>query len=338
MKKTILLLLTLTLCLTICSCGSKKEADTPENKIGDAVSEAETSKNKIGDTVSTDILEFTLDDATFAIALSNTMSLQSVSNYGAPKEYDAEKDANNPYVASKGHSLAYVSFTLNNIDRRSINIRNFVTVKYGDSIYNDDMKFIADRSWGEIDWSGYSMANILLETGTKTSYRGYIDIPVEAKPDDYFELTLALPTSAGKTTKFTFGVTPEDRDAAVEAEKNRTDELIAEYNENVETRKAEASPEVVSAVKSALDGACYEYNTYSPDVVIKHKTIFSRDTIIDYTTSSIGTTFEKEGTYTVGEKDLFVDFYADIFTDCFIPYVLENDEVLIYDTESIEQY
>ena len=323
MKKIITYLLTVAMCISVCSCGKKEQGG------------AESAKNKIGDTVATDILELTLDDAQFTVAVSN-----SSKNWGEPKEYNATDDAKNPYVAAKGHTLVYVSFTLNNLDRDSINIdgsfggNSFIKAKYQDQTYDEDIKYVAERVWGEVEWAPHSSSNILLLTGEKISYRGYMDIPVEAKEGDSFDLTFCLPTSGDSTTEFSFGATAEDSAAAAENEKKRIDEIVAENNKKIEARKTEASPEIVAAVQAAVEGS-WDYTTYASGSAIRNELIFDGNNGITVYTTSLGTTFEKVGTYTVCEKDIFVDFYDALYLDCFIPYTLENGSITLSEMESI---
>ncbi|MCD7717266.1 MAG: hypothetical protein LUI39_12600 [Lachnospiraceae bacterium] len=131
-KKVFSLLLTATIITCSCVypvCASEEAADG-ENGI-------ETSDYyRLGDSISTDIMDFTLDSAQFAIALENTYG----DDYLLPKEYDASDDAKNPFVASIGHTLVYFSMIITNNNRTSLNINDtfsdwtssFVSVIYDD--------------------------------------------------------------------------------------------------------------------------------------------------------------------------------------------------------------
>ncbi|MBO5462882.1 MAG: hypothetical protein J6A49_06160 [Clostridia bacterium] len=100
MKKIIAFLLVVVMCVSFASCEVSSNNKT-------------NTYYKIGDTVSSDILEFTLDKATLAIALNNVMD----ENYGSPKEYNAQADNNNPFVCAKGNTYAAFTYTINNRDR-----------------------------------------------------------------------------------------------------------------------------------------------------------------------------------------------------------------------------
>lgn len=99
MRKIVAFAMALTMVITISACGAQK-SDTIYH---------------VGDTVSTDVVEFTLDNAALALALENTMD----ESYGLPKDYDATEDAQNPYVAPTGTTFAAYGYTLKNLDRSS---------------------------------------------------------------------------------------------------------------------------------------------------------------------------------------------------------------------------
>ena len=70
-----------------------------------------TETYKLGDTVETDVVKIQLLGAKYTYALNRTMD----SEYGLPKEYNADEDNGNPYVAGKGNTLASFEFYIENM-------------------------------------------------------------------------------------------------------------------------------------------------------------------------------------------------------------------------------
>ena len=102
-KKIILSLLVIVTLFAMTGCGKN-------NNSGKTYS--------LGDTVKTDIISFKLTAGEFTYALVNTNG----DEFAMPKEYNAEVDNKNPYVAAKGHTLAAFTFYVENLDRSSIDI------------------------------------------------------------------------------------------------------------------------------------------------------------------------------------------------------------------------
>ena len=120
MKKLLALILTAALALSLVACGGgggtgdTTSTNTPSGGEDSTPTDEQRQEDvqyfQLGDTVSTDIFEFTLDTAALTIALNNrTANDGTAGNYFTPKEYDTQQDAQNPLVASKGHT--YASFT-----------------------------------------------------------------------------------------------------------------------------------------------------------------------------------------------------------------------------------
>ena len=116
MRKIIALLLAGCMLFSLAACGGTQTEQASASSDGDTPSEvSEEQYAAVGDTVSTDIFSFTLDSAALAIALDNTVD----ENYFLPKEFDAQQDSDNPYVAPKGHTFAAFTYTVTNLDRAS---------------------------------------------------------------------------------------------------------------------------------------------------------------------------------------------------------------------------
>lgn len=211
MKKALSLLLALVLCLSLCACGISPDSDP-------------THYYRLGETVTTDIFEFTLNAAEFCIALNNVNNDERYT----PKEYDAQKDSDNPYVAPVGHTYAAFSYTVSNLNRASFEFHDgsFATVKYDGKNYNsleEGAYFLyADKQILDANgklktekagtWYNNPGDNFLLMAGAKETRRARIDIATEIKDlTADVEITFAIPNSDGSKTKFTYLVTEADR-------------------------------------------------------------------------------------------------------------------------------
>ena len=237
MKKTAWIPLTLALLLALSACsgntsgtaspsapddsaGVAEPSDTavtpnaPAEETPEAPPEEEAPETyAVGDTVSTDLAEFTLDDAQLAIALDNTLG----ENYCLPKAYDAEADAQNPFVAPTGHTYAAFTYTLTNLGRTSYSGElPFVTAAYGDAVSDrqvDSVEYRADdQTWeptGNDPNTTVFTWNFVLEVGETRSFRSSIDLPAEAASlSDPFTLTVELPASDGTTASFVYEINP----------------------------------------------------------------------------------------------------------------------------------
>lgn len=226
MKKTIALLLTVCLSVGLCACGISGESTTQPTtepsisfttepdpqETEPTVTEPAITKYTLGETVETDIVAFMLDYAEFAIALYDW---HDQTNINLPKEYNAEEDKDNLNVASKGHTLVSVEMTIENLDRTSLEIirsmgkQIFLSVGYKDTLMDTEIEdgiYASEDGW---DWEN-NYRGITLKPQEKTSFRLFVDIPVEVDSlQDTFELTFNLPNSKGETEAFIYTITKE---------------------------------------------------------------------------------------------------------------------------------
>ena len=207
MKKIVSLLLVGIMCISLSAC----TGSTTETKEVDVV------KYSIGDTVSTDIFDFTLENAEFAIACENDLT----SKYLEPKEYDASSDSGNPYVASIGETLVALTFTIKNNNRTSMNIAS----SFGDwdltwnvSYQNEDFMLLnqwydthdldldpAAVSSNGTTWERQDTENDVLEAGDVKTYRTYGRISTDVENlTDSFEITVNVPTGSQEDEMFVF--------------------------------------------------------------------------------------------------------------------------------------
>ena len=151
----------------------------------------------MGDTVSTDIFEFTLDEATFTYALNNVKG----ENFFAPKAYDATSDKGNPYVADTGKTFIAITYTVTNTGRTMMQFykAGFFTAKYDGKAY-PALGVLTLNSSDKTD-------NLLVDAGSTESHRAYAEIGVDVENlTDGFTITVQIPNSAGKTEKFTYTI------------------------------------------------------------------------------------------------------------------------------------
>lgn len=259
MKKLLALMLAAALALSLAACGGGGTGDTntPSTGNGDTTStntpsggedstptdeqrQEDVQYFQLGDTVSTDIFEFTLDTAAMTIALNNRKANDGTAgNYFTPKEYDPQQDAQNPLVASKGHTYASFTYTVKNLDRASAEFHNgsFASVEYNGVTYTEmdegayyqfqdnDRRMYEDEKGKLHNTRAYTWYKgpgdeFSLEVGAAESRRAYVDISVDV--DDLssdFKLTVKIPTSDGTKSSFTYLVT-EERRLKLEEEKN----------------------------------------------------------------------------------------------------------------------
>lgn len=193
------------------------EQDTPENP----EQSEEVEKHAVGETVETDLARLTLNRAAFAIALNSSLSIGADFNidndYFCPKEYVAEEDADNPYVAPRGSTLVFYEVVVENLDRASLELDDssleseFISVTYDGESYStfEEKKYgweVRDLD-GEQDWDSLPVTNILASVGVRDLYRAYAMAPFEPTSlSDPFDLSFTLPCSDGTTQTFTFAV------------------------------------------------------------------------------------------------------------------------------------
>ncbi len=207
------------------SCGiNRDKIDDSSNsalETNETTSEEERRYYKLGDTVSTDLFEFTLDEAKLAIALNNIID----ENFFTPKEYDAQDDKNNMFVAPKGHTYAAFTYTITNLDRASTNSSDNgfgVVAEYDGQTYwgrkdgayflYQDHRFMDMYGKMRIEsagkWYRNESSNYILDPSEKRVLRACIDIGVNvANLSDGFKLTVQLPDSSGDKQEFTYMLT-----------------------------------------------------------------------------------------------------------------------------------
>lgn len=219
-----------TIGLAGCGAGSSAGSGSAESKDAKKEQEKELPKHVLGDTVETDLVKLTLDDACFAIALENSIDSYDGINvnwaygsgysdlaYFTPKEYDPERDKDNPYCAPKGEVLVYAEMTFECLDRDHLEIDessgdSFATLRYDGSDYTvaDDSSDRPNKLYGiesdaEENWEQQSVPNLLLSPASTEIIRAYYCYPIEPESlDDPFELLFTLPASDDKSETFRF--------------------------------------------------------------------------------------------------------------------------------------
>lgn len=220
MKKLVPIILSLAMLFSLCSCGGGGGGGASNHQ------EETAERYKIGDTVSTDIFEFTLDAAALAIALNRSYD----DNYFTPKDYSAQSDSGNPFVAPVGHTYAAFTYTVKCLDRSSNEFHNgisgAVSIEYDGKTYKgkypDDTKdgayyLYEDKNYIDVDqsfktdkakeWHSGTSNNMLLSAGATESRRAIIDLPIDIEDlDSPFILNVSVPCSDGSKTVFSYSI------------------------------------------------------------------------------------------------------------------------------------
>lgn len=201
MKKAISLILALMMCLSLCACSGGSEKNVLH----------------LWETASTDVVDFSIDDAAFTIYASATHN----ATYLKPTE------SKTTYGAPTGKSIVVISFTVENKDRAAtMNVGSSFgssddillnldwKIKYNgneykitglnDGGFNMSPSVIIDRDTQKATEEINSI-NQLLFAGRCESYRvaGIVDFEPESL-DDKFEIKVSIPDSKGKYTKLTY--------------------------------------------------------------------------------------------------------------------------------------
>ena len=244
MKRKLSLILIAVLALALTACGGETNGETAGDE--------DSQYYHLGDTVSTEQFQFTLDEAVFTIALSNVGD----ETYFSPKEYNAQTDANNPYVAPKGHTWAAFTYTVTNLDRASAEFHDgsFATVSYQGTeanVVKDGAYYLTQEGhYLDVDgkrhtepageWLSGPAMNMLLSVGETQSRRAYVDLPIDVSDlTDTFLITVKVPDINGKKVSFTYQVDEAGRQA------------LADQAQAAEQAAADA----VAPIEAALQGA-----------------------------------------------------------------------------------
>ena len=146
MKKLKWLALCVVVSMCVVACGSKNTSSDNESTTVESTEE-ETVIYKLGDTVSTDLVDFTLNDAYLCCYAKSTM----YSNENILRYAQATDTASGIYKASMGHVLVPVTYTIKNKDRVDLDV--------GDSYSSGgwQLKFKVQYDGEEYDLNGYDL-------------------------------------------------------------------------------------------------------------------------------------------------------------------------------------
>lgn len=321
MKKLILCLLALTLCLSLFACSSDKaDGKTTESTTQETTTETTTQETSaepvseppvetyaLGESVSTDLYALTFDYAEAAIALGNTWN----DSYLTPKEYDAEDDNDNPYVASMGHTLVYFRFTVTNLDRTSASlyISSLVTVEYEGETYTPTTNVKAEGTkdeYGLIDWASSGSINLLLDGNEELTCKAYLDLPVDADLNGTYTLTVSLPCSDGSTQDFSFVSDAEGRANAIALMDAAEQEAQARYDAAMEEKLSEIDPSVADEIEDILQGT-WTYTEYLSSGSVYYELTFSGNNVtVDSRVN--GYSLSNSGTYSVRRDYILIEY------------------------------
>lgn len=328
MKRILILSLTLLLLLGLCACGAQEPEPAPtEAEVTEAPTESIVLEEAtLGTSIETDILRITLTNAQLAIKLNSSSSgtlsqIQSgqttlSDEYFTAEEYDPVNDVGLAYVAAKGHTYVAIEYQAENLDRASVEFDGtfndqFITVEYAGNTYNEETNY-GCRSVNGYEWERYNSGNVLLLAGDAYSYRGYIDIPVDAEDlNDDFSLIFSLPNSKGETTKFKYVVTAADRNAA-QSQEISVDEAIHLFTEEegqqyFKNHMDEYTVLNGEEIKSAVEDRYWDvvkklsYGSWTGGYK------FETDGRIKETIPSIGTGYYNDCTWSISDDMLVLD-------------------------------
>lgn len=206
-RRIVALLLSAAMCLTLCACGETEKEKLEEEKLD------------VGKTASTDLAEFTLENAQFAYYLNNTFLDE---NYLLPTD-----EPNEVFAASLGHCLVSLTFTLTSKDRGNyIDFAgtftdwdpNFI-VTYGGESYPVNGFDLNDNDGNDYFSLGYSVIgseqnafgsmNYLLTAGETVTIRAFGVVAVDpGNLTDGFDISVDVPNSQGEYETFTYTIPP----------------------------------------------------------------------------------------------------------------------------------
>lgn len=227
MKKTIALLLSCIMLLSLASCGGSKQPAEPStdgaSQIASTFQEITTEDTasdaislSLGETFSTDIIDFTLKD----VKMSYYASSNSAS-YGAPRDKD-----DGLFVANVGTVLVIPTFTIKNKDRGDLEVGDSFddfeldfSVNYDNTNYrllgydlNDkNGSYGIDLSHGSVSydggktWNKQKTMSFILRAGEERTFRTVCVCHLDpAQLTDAFEFCLSVPASTGEKTEVVY--------------------------------------------------------------------------------------------------------------------------------------
>lgn len=207
MKKLLVLLMVVVLCVSLCACGSDSTNSIPSYP-----------ELQMKETASTDIIDFTLSDASFAIFAGNTVN----DSYLSPTD-----DSNSMYGAPVGYTFVIPTFKITNKDRAgSLDVGGTFSdwkftweINYNGQIYPVVGWDLNDKTGGDLDLSpgacldpltgdlieNSDTTNSLISAGMSESYRilGMVNMEPTSL-DDGFELTVNVMNSKNEYEYFTY--------------------------------------------------------------------------------------------------------------------------------------
>ncbi len=189
MKKTLSLILALTMCLSLSACGGNKDA------------------LKIGDTSTTSVVEFTLTRFEYADKLKNATFQTGKSpdpEYLLPTE---EEQHNSPFVAKDGNVMISFSYTLKNVGKEKLTfpINLGITANY-----NDGYEFDAYVNLIKGEYVILTDTTSLDPLSDMCEGRGYIEVPMEVMENEdaplLLKINLPCDTNNEKTTQVIYKI------------------------------------------------------------------------------------------------------------------------------------
>lgn len=214
MKKTIIIILVVLIVISLGACSVKE----PLSKDNNTEAENAVQKMLLGETASTDIIDFTLKEATLSYYASATSS-----TFAEP----ISQSDGGIFQAATGRTLVCLEFEVKNKDRVSTNMGSLgdwglnINVYYNDERYplrgfdlnNKDGSYPISLNWGVVSidggttWKKQETQNIIIHSGDTVLLR-IVTIAVfdPASLADPFDLSIILPSSSSDSEVFYYSI------------------------------------------------------------------------------------------------------------------------------------
>ena len=348
MKKFLLISLSLLVIASATACSSDKtekatdEASSTEatQTEGTKTEQPETEKTneyegttyKLGETVSTQILEFTLDRADLSIAMVNTID----ENYALPKEYNPEEDKNNPFVAPKGTTYVPLTFTLNNLDRATLDIDlvdsngTNISIIYNGETYtcnwwDNDIHYCYEL-FEDGGYNEYTYGNILMHVGEKRTFRAYLELPTDVEDlNSDFIITFDIADVNNTFVEYAYKVTGEDRAVIIEKDRQAAKEKRKRIEEMNAVELAELTPEKEAELVRFFRGWDWQY---TDDNNCRYDVKFVDDTNITVKLTVGNSTITNSGTYSFRNKVVYIRYQNG--GEAKLPYVEHDGNITVF--------
>lgn len=335
MKKLLLFILVLVMCLFVCACGekgssakndaTKAESNIDSSSASESESETETEEQsepevviyQFGDSITSPsgMFVFTPSADGFTNALGNTMN----ETYLLPVD---EAESNNPYAADEGKTMLYFSAVVDYVgDSKQNETFDFSFKVDFDNGYVFEGSSGKGFSFDKEDWTSNAVKFEPLGSDKICYVRFCIEVPETLKIDVDKDLVAIFTI---EEEEFSFSI---DAKALADAEAK----LLAEKEAERADKMTKVDDALANEIKSKMQGT-FSWDIYgyaaSRLYTTTHELTFNGDTVYIKTTNSLmNSVLNNQGTYYIAKAYIVMDF-ADGSHAC-MPYTYENGELSI---------